>query len=55
MQCAIYERKIKKQDERDEKIQKYLDETIYLIKDMSDNEVRNRVSEKVDKIFTNLI
>ena len=41
----------KKINERDEKIQKYLEETVGLIKGMSENEIKNRVNEKVDKIF----
>lgn len=45
------EKTVKKLDEKDEEIQKYLEETYYLIKDMNANEVKNRVSQKVDKIF----
>lgn len=41
----------KKLNPRDEEIQKYLEETVGLIKGMSENEIKNRVNEKLDKIF----
>ena len=36
---------------RDEEIQKYLEETVGLIKGMNENEMKNRVVQKVDEIF----
>lgn len=45
------EKTAKKLDKRDEEIQKYLEETYYLIKDMNANETKNRVTQKVDEIF----
>lgn len=45
------EKVIKKPNERDLNIQKYLEETLYLINDMNENEIKNRVTKKVDEIF----
>ena len=45
------EREIKKPSKRDEEIQKYLEETVGLIKGMNENEMKNRVVQKVDEIF----
>ena len=41
----------KKIAQRDEDIQKYLEETVGLVKGMSENEIKNRVNKKVDEIF----
>lgn len=41
-------KKIKKEDEL---VQKYLEETYNLIEDLSENEIRNRATKKVDEIF----
>lgn len=41
----------KKIAQRDEDIQKYLEETVGLVKGMSENEIKNRVNQKVDEIF----
>jgi 5-bromo-4-chloroindolyl phosphate hydrolysis protein len=45
------EKELKKQNPKDEEIQKYLEETIYLINDMKENEDKNRVTQKVNEIF----
>ena len=45
------EREIKKPSKRDEEIQKYLEETVGLIKGLNENEMKNRVVQKVDEIF----
>lgn len=47
----IEEKEIKKPNKRDEEIQKYLEETVGLIRGMSENEMKNRVIQKVDEIF----
>ena len=39
------------QNPKDLEIQNYLEETLYLIKDMNENEIKNRVSKHVDEIF----
>lgn len=41
----------KKQSKRDEEIQKYLEETVGLIKGLNENELQNKVNQKVDAIF----
>lgn len=41
-------KKIKKEDEL---VQKYLEETYNLIEDLSENEIRNRATKRVDNIF----
>lgn len=51
VQVKMEEKEIKKQNPKDAAIQKYLEETVYLIKDMSDNEQKNRVNQKLDEIF----
>lgn len=45
------EKEIKKPNKRDEEIQKYLEETVGLIRGMNENEIKNRVTKKVDEIF----
>lgn len=45
------EKEIKKQNQRDEEIQKYLEETVGLIRGMNENEIKNRVIQRVDEIF----
>lgn len=45
------EKSRKKIDKRDEEIQKYLEETVGLVKGMNENEIKNRVNQKVDEIF----
>lgn len=45
------EKERKKIDKRDEEIQKYLEETVGLVKGMNENEVKNRINQKVDEIF----
>ena len=45
------EKEIKKPSKRDEEIQKYLEETVGLIRGMSENEMKNRVTQRVDEIF----
>lgn len=47
----LEEKNIKRQNKTDEDIQQYLEETIHLIKNMNENEVKNRVNQKVDEIF----
>ena len=47
----IVDKAPKKENYRDEKIHEYMDETIYLIKNMNENETKYRVNKKVDKIF----
>ncbi len=44
-------KRIKKLSEKDREIQKYLEETVYLIDDMNKNEIKNRASQRVDQIF----
>lgn len=46
------EKERKKQSERDEMIQKYLEETVGIVKDLNENEQQNKVNEKLDKIFS---
>ena len=38
-------------DKRDEEIQKYLEETVGLVKGMNENEKKNRVNQRLDEIF----
>ena len=45
------EKVVKKPEKRDEEIQKYLEETVKLIKGMNENEIKNRAIQKVDQIF----
>ena len=49
--ARMEEKVIKKPQERDIEIQKYLEETLRLINNMNENEMKNRVNQKVDKIF----
>lgn len=42
---------VKKEDKRDETIHEYMDETLYLIVNLNENETKYRVNKKVDKIF----
>lgn len=51
VKVRMEEKEIKKQNQKDEEIQKYLEETLYLINDMKENEEKNRVTQKVNEIF----
>ncbi len=51
VKVKMEEKELKKQNPKDEEIQKYLEETIYLINDMKENEDKNRVTQKVNEIF----
>lgn len=51
VQVKMEEKELKKQNPKDEEIQKYLEETLYLINDMKENEDKNRVTQKVNEIF----
>lgn len=51
VKVKMEEKEIKKQEPKDIEIQNYLEETLYLIKDMNDNEIKNRVNKHVDEIF----
>ena len=41
----------KELEKRDEEIQKYLEETVGLVKGMNENEAKNRINQKLDEIF----
>ena len=41
----------KKLGKREEEVQKYLEDTYILIKDLNENEVKNRINAKLDNIF----
>ena len=47
----LEEKERKEIDKRDEEIQKYLEETVGLVKGMNENEIKNRINQKVDEIF----
>ena len=51
VKVKMEEKEVKKQNPKDLEIQNYLEETLYLIKDMNENEIKNRVSKHVDEIF----
>ncbi len=51
VKVKMEEKELKKQNPKDIEIQKYLEETIYLINDMKENEDKNRVTKKVNEIF----
>lgn len=51
VKVKMEEKETKKQEPKDIEIQNYLEETLYLIKDMNDNETKNRVNKHVDEIF----
>ncbi len=44
-------KRVKKISEKDKEIQKYLEETVFLIDDMNKNEIKNRATERVNEIF----